>query len=227
MAILSKGNTFADGDQVTSTSLNNLVDNATFVAGSGGTTDDATLEVAAGQLKVKIIQTGNIADSAVTTAKIGDGQVTAVKLAADAVIPAGAIMPFAMNSNPTGWLACNGNDVSRSTYAALFSAISTTYGSGDGSTTFTLPDLRGYFVRGAGTNADGTASGAFGENQVDEFKSHVHATLMGQGNGVSSGCYSGGAQTAFSNDCGTRNTTSNGGDETRPRNIAMLYCIKT
>jgi microcystin-dependent protein len=227
MAILSKGNTFSDGDQVTSTSLNNLVDNATFVAGSGGTTDDATLEVAAGQLKVKIIQTGNIADSAVTTAKIGDGQVTAVKLAADAVIPAGAIMPFAMNSNPTGWLACNGDDVSRSTYAALFSAISTEYGSGDGSTTFTLPDLRGYFVRGYGTNSDGTASGGFGDKQADAFESHTHGFVDGQSylvpsttEGAGRAYGAGGVDTTVTFDAGS-------GTETRPRNIAMLYCIKT
>jgi hypothetical protein len=82
MAILSKGNTFSDGDQVTSTSLNNLVDNAAFVTGSGGTTDDATLEVnGSGRLQVKAIQTGNIASSAVTTAKIADDAVTTAKIA--------------------------------------------------------------------------------------------------------------------------------------------------
>jgi len=82
MAILSKGNTFADGDQVTSAKLNNLVDNATFVAGGDGTTDNATLEVnGSGTLQVKTIQTGNIASNAVTTAKIADSNVTTAKIA--------------------------------------------------------------------------------------------------------------------------------------------------
>ena len=63
----------------------------------------------------------------------------------------GMLMPFAGSSIPTGWLNCDGSAVSRSTYAALFSAVSTTWGSGDGSTTFNLPDLRGQTVIGAGT----------------------------------------------------------------------------
>jgi len=63
-------------------------------------------------------------------------------------LPAGSLMPYAGSSAPTGYLLCYGQAVSRSTYAALFSAISTTYGSGDGSSTFNLPDLRGRVVAG-------------------------------------------------------------------------------
>jgi hypothetical protein len=73
MAILVKGQTFANADDVTSTKLNNLVDSATFVSGAAGTTDDSTLEVnGSGRLQVKDsgIATGKIAASAVTTAKI-------------------------------------------------------------------------------------------------------------------------------------------------------------
>ena len=73
MAVLSKGQTFADGDDVTHTKLNNLVDAATFVAGASGTTDNSTLEVnGSGRLQVKDsgITTGKIGASAVTTAKI-------------------------------------------------------------------------------------------------------------------------------------------------------------
>tara|TARA_R110002020_G_scaffold373030_1_gene584468 strand:- start:296 stop:1519 length:1224 start_codon:yes stop_codon:yes gene_type:complete len=63
-------------------------------------------------------------------------------------LPAGSLMPYAGSSAPTGYLLCYGQAVSRSTYAALFTAISTTYGSGDGSSTFNLPDLRGRVVAG-------------------------------------------------------------------------------
>jgi microcystin-dependent protein len=75
-----------------------------------------------------------------------------------ALVPTGAVSPYAGTSEPTGWLFCYGQAVSRSTYAALFTAISTTYGSGDGSTTFNLPDLRGRVVAGqddmGGTSAN-------------------------------------------------------------------------
>ena len=84
MAILSKGQTFASGDQVTSTKLNDLVDDATFVTGTGNATDNSTLEVhASGYLKVKDlgIDTGQLATGAVETAKIEDLNVTTGKLA--------------------------------------------------------------------------------------------------------------------------------------------------
>jgi microcystin-dependent protein len=136
-------------------------------------------------------------------------------------------MVFAMNSAPAGWLAANGSNVSRTLYAALFAAIGTTYGSGNGSTTFTLPDLRGYFVRGSGTNSDGAASGGFGDKQADSFADHNHTINAGQQNSSSSGC---GVDNTFQKAgdyaCGLGITGSSGGTETRPKNIAMLYCIK-
>jgi microcystin-dependent protein len=66
-------------------------------------------------------------------------------------LPAGAVMPYAGSTAPSGWLLADGSAVSRTTFAALFSAISTTFGAGDGSTTFNLPDMRGKFPVGAGT----------------------------------------------------------------------------
>jgi phage-related tail fiber protein len=62
-------------------------------------------------------------------------------------IPAGSVAYFAMSSPPSGWVKANGAAISRSTYSSLFSAIGTTWGSGDGSTTFNVPDLRGEFAR--------------------------------------------------------------------------------
>ena len=69
------------------------------------------------------------------------------------VTPVGVIHMFAGSTSPVGWLICDGSTVSRSTYSALFAVIGTTYGSGDGNTTFTLPDLRGRVPIGAGTGA--------------------------------------------------------------------------
>lgn len=73
-------------------------------------------------------------------------------------MPAGVIVPYGGAAAPTGWLLCHGQAISRTTYADLFTAISTTYGVGDGSTTFNLPDLRGRVVAGqddmGGTSAN-------------------------------------------------------------------------
>jgi microcystin-dependent protein len=64
------------------------------------------------------------------------------------VIPAGTIAPFAGSVVPTGWMLCNGAAISRTTYSELFSAVGTSHGQGNGSTTFNLPDYRGQFLRG-------------------------------------------------------------------------------
>lgn len=74
--------------------------------------------------------------------------------------PTGAITMFAGSAAPTNWLICNGSPVSRTTYASLFSVISTTYGAGDASTTFNVPDMRGRIAVGAGTGTGGGASGS-------------------------------------------------------------------
>lgn len=66
-------------------------------------------------------------------------------------VPAGAMMAFGRSSAPSGWLPCDGSAVSRSMYPALFDAIGTSYGNGDGSTTFNVPDRRGRVSIGAGT----------------------------------------------------------------------------
>lgn len=74
-------------------------------------------------------------------------------------VPTGSLFPYAGSAAPTGYLLCDGSAVSRTTYATLFGVLSTTYGSGDGSTTFNLPDLRGRLPLGAGTGVGLNASG--------------------------------------------------------------------
>ena len=81
--------------------------------------------------------------------------------AGDWYTPPGAVMPYAGTSLPSGWLWCGGNLVSRTQYAALFKAIGTTYGAGDGKTTFALPDLSGRVVAMRGTSQSvGDTAGA-------------------------------------------------------------------
>lgn len=79
---------------------------------------------------------------------------TAVNTAIPAVTPAGAVMDFAGSTAPLGWLECDGSAVSRTTYSALFAAISTTWGPGDGVATFNLPSSSGRARIGRGTGTD-------------------------------------------------------------------------
>jgi Phage Tail Collar Domain len=72
--------------------------------------------------------------------------------------PTGIVAAFAGAAAPAGWLLCDGSAVSRATYSALFAVIGTTYGAGNGSTTFNLPDLRGRAVYGVGAGAPGVGS---------------------------------------------------------------------
>lgn len=94
----------------------------------------------------------------------------------DLGLAVGTIVPYGGSSVPTGWLLCDGSAVSRSTYRTLFNAISTSFGSGDGSTTFNLPDLRGkapYGVASSGTGS--TLGGAFGAvDHTHTGPSHTH-----------------------------------------------------
>jgi microcystin-dependent protein len=195
--------------------------------------------------------------AATPTVVVADGEVTLAKLTTavqQALLPAGAVQAFAMNAAPSGWLAANGTAVSRTTYAALFSAIGTTYGTGDGSTTFALPDLRGYFVRGSGTNSDGTAAGTFGAKQADALISHTHSGTTGNdspdhthtstfatatssaggpafvqgvvGTVPATTNTSSGASTRHTHSFSSSSMSPTGATETRPANIALLYCIK-
>jgi len=144
-------------------------------------------------------------------------------------VPAGTIITFAANASPNGWLECDGTAVSRTTYLVLYNTIGTTYGSGDGSTTFNLPDLRGYFIRGW-DHGKGLDSGrAFATVQNDSLKDHTHgmpnmvAGYYGPGRDVGSG---GGSISALGYYTTAVSAPNDAGVETRPKNISMMYCIK-
>jgi microcystin-dependent protein len=130
---------------------------------------------------------------------------------------AGKIEYFAGNTAPLGFLKANGAAISRTTYSRLFAYMGTTFGTGDGSTTFNLPDMRGEFVRGWDDGRGIDIGRTFGSWQVDDFKSHTHGQTF-----TSTAPYNVG-----SNGNGAFGSTgATGGVETRPRNIALLACIK-
>jgi microcystin-dependent protein len=163
------------------------------------------------------------ATTGTSTTQIASTAFVANAVAAISTTPAGAINFFAMSAAPAGYLKANGAEVSRSTYSALFAAIGTTFGAGNGTTTFALPDLRGQFVRSWADNGTAYDSGrTFGSTQADDLASHTHAvalTTASRSPGIAT------AQT-YSIPGGSTATTAVGGTETRPRNIALLACIK-
>jgi len=139
-------------------------------------------------------------------------------------VVAGMIMIWPAAVVPAGWLECNGSPVSRTTYANLFDAIGTLYGGGDGSTTFELPDLRGEFVRGFDNGRGVDAGRTLGSDQTDQVKEFD--VVIPQGNS-----YTGAGGTTVGRGADSPNnitiTIGDGNVETRPRNVAMKYIIKT
>ena len=91
------------------------------------------------------------------------------------IAPVGSVSAFVGNVAPRGYLLCNGDAVSRAVYPRLFSLIGTAYGTGDGSSTFNLPDYRGEFLRGADLGRGVEAGRTVGSRKMDTYKSHTHS----------------------------------------------------
>ncbi len=155
-----------------------------------------------------------------------DAQTLNGKTAIEIGVPVGTVITLSTENVPEGFLECNGAEISRTTYSRLFDVIGETYGAGDGSTTFNLPDLRGEFIRGW-DNGRGVDSGrTFASWQADELKEHTHISYQYIDND------DGGSTTSCENGNGHhdwnygRTTSATGGPETRPRNIALMFVIK-
>jgi microcystin-dependent protein len=138
-------------------------------------------------------------------------------------VPPGTVSAFAGPIAPTGWFFCQGQAVSRSVYSALFGAIGVWHGAGDGTTTFNLPDYRGEFLRGFDAGRGVDTGRVFGTLQMDEFKSHTHG--YDQFEIIGNGERDNNAQAGVS--LLPQVTTAAGGTETRPRNRAVNFMIRT
>ena len=162
------------------------------------------------------------------------------------MVPSGTVLYFAGQTAPAGWLKANGAAVSRTAYAALFAAIGTTYGAGDGRSTFNLPDLRGEFIRGWDDGRGVDSPRPMGSAQVDAVRQHYHGIgyispnnddgafvvrnwttaeqqnlqfINGNGNSAI-------RTLSASSNLGTTNAIDESAGETRPRNVALLAIIK-
>ncbi len=177
--------------------------------------------------------TGTLVDASIFVSQLADLEYNGTNWVILNPVPSsagvGQVGYFAMTSAPAGWLKANGAAVSRVTYAALFVAIGTSFGVGDGSTTFNIPDLRGEFMRGWDDGRGVDSTRAFGSWQSDELRSHRHRHSAGPHTDWAFGVYGGygnfGGGTP--DDPGyIAYTEDKGGAETRPRNLALLACIK-
>lgn len=158
-------------------------------------------------------------------------------------VPTGAVFWFAASTAPSGFLLCNGGALSTTTYAALFAIIGYTYGGSGG--TFNLPDLRGEFIRGwdAGRGVDSGRVFGSSQSQSTEAHQHIMPISWNTGNGdmllPNSFLYgtSGSIPRSYVNGSNTSQSTTSTAPlvstqiattsgETRPRNVALLPCIK-
>jgi microcystin-dependent protein len=139
-----------------------------------------------------------------SSGNFGTSQITLAQLSAAVsafLMPVGTIIASGTTSTPTGYLYCDGTAASRTLYPALFTAIGTNYGAGDGSTTFNLPDCRGYFLRGQAASSvndpdtdsrtaqhsGGNTGNNVGSVQNWQIQSHTHSNSLfdpGHGHGV-------------------------------------------
>jgi hypothetical protein len=235
---------FVSGEVITPAKLNSAQSPTAAIAFStADDTDDSTLEVSGGKLRVK--------DGGITSAKL-------LAAVANALMPVGAVQAFARSTAPTGWLAANSDTIGSASsnathasadYAALFTVlwdnwtntdlpILTSGGSAstrgaDAATDFAankrlpLPDLRGIFVRGSGSQTIGGTgyTGTFALKESDALKSHTHTVSGQSGIGYTLGPASANAAN-FSGAETSSDASTGSSTETRPANIALLYCIK-
>lgn len=119
-------------------------------------------------------------------------------------IPTGSIFPFAGIAEPEGFLLCNGQEVSRFTYAKLYGVLGDTYGAGDGSTTFNLPDFRDRVAQGANNNLGETKEAGL-PNITGSFSSAINAYRTASVN--AKGAFSGTRGATDANATGTNAVT--------------------
>ena len=219
---------------------------------AAGTGTWAELNAAAIYTFLNVLTDGTLAANSDTALPTQKAMKTYVDLLRTLVVgnqmPPGAVQAFAMSTAPTGWLECDGSAISRVTYAALFTNISTLYGIGDGSTTFGLPDYRGQFLRGWDHGRGVDAGRTIGSAQADLLASHAHTAssavtdpghlhsvnpvVTTPGGNFSFGTASNAAYASINSGASTTGITvattvnANGGSETRPKNAAVMMCIK-
>lgn len=171
------------------------------------------------------------ADAVLRTQDIADGIVTTAKLdSAVATISTGTIISYSKGTLPSGYLNCDGSAVSRTTYADLFAVVGTTYGSGDGSSTFNLPDLQDNHPIGvSGSKALGTKAGSTSVTLAEtNLATHDHSYSVTNYTASQSNTNAvQGRQLAYQTAKNVGNAGSSTAFNTFPPYIALKFMIKT
>ena len=204
-------------------------------------------------MKIEILEGSNYRE--VSYAQLPSSPYSEVAHNATLTFPTGIIIPFAgpAENIPAGWMLCDGSAISRSEYANLYKAIGVCWGTGDGSTTFNLPDLRGMFLRGvsgeSGNDEDAenrivlTANGGNTGNKVGSYQSDAIRNITGNFTAYPaflqvspSGCFEAGSsdrvvsQVQYTTGGSSISFNASGsvpvGSDNRPKNVYVTYIIK-
>lgn len=136
------------------------------------------------------------------------------------IVPVGSIYWYTSETIPDGFLLCDGSNIGRTDYASLFAVIGTVFGAGDGSTTFTLPDLRAAFIRGAGSQDGYSATFA---NKQNATMLRYYGNYLWLGSDYENQKSDSSSNIAVQNTPGSSET---GSFRVRPYNIALTPIIK-
>lgn len=235
-------------NSVTSDAIaNNAVDTLAIATNAVTVNEIANNAVEAAKLGTSAVETAKIKDDAVTSQKIPNNEISLAKLTSAAIAairnPVGTVIWYAGSTAPTGYLKCNGDTIANGsgTTQNITADFSDLYAIVGG----TLPDLRGEFIRGF-DDGKGTDNGrSIRSTQSDDFKEHTHTASVtdpghshtfdshnddnSDGNTLNdrSNLSNQWTMTSSSETTGISVSNANtGGTETRPRNIALLACIK-
>lgn len=232
-------------DSVNSNTGGPLIGTVTLPAASSRTVFVQASGTASGSCGVVADQAGRAIEWSIDYTPTSSQAPTSIAQGADLL---GTVFYTGASICPVNSLAADGTAVSRTTYSTLFNKISTTFGTGDGSTTFNVPDMRGIFIRGAGTQSvSGTSySGTLGTKTAENMKNHIHQWLKYNGTATSNQTWNSsasatnlttststngthiqgvGSGTVIDNDGYTNTQGSVAGGETAPANIGMTPCI--
>ena len=223
---------------------------------TAGTNTD--FNVAVGTVKnmnTAVGEANTIGSTADTTVNASVANVTTLNATAGkGILPIGSVVPFAGSTAPTNFFECDGSSKARGTYASLFSAIGTAWGTADGAS-FNLPDLRGQFLRGydngAGTDPDaatrtaiktgGATGDSVGSEQADALQTHAHEhdhditsstddqvddTGRDDTQTYDNSVYNAGGTNNTTSSDSTAPTTGRITSETRPTNANVMYIIR-
>lgn len=242
MPQLTVTKTYDDGQVLTEGQLDAAFQSIqTFINVTGlGADNIQDNSIGAAEIQTSSVTESKLASDSVSTVKVQDGAITQAKLATtlqQLLLPTSTMLDYGGVTAPAGFLICDGQAYSRTTYSALFAVIGVKFGNGDGTTTFNVPDARGRFVRmvdgsalrdpdsaaRTAMNTGGATGNQIGSVQEDAFQTHTHTFAYTTAGQVPSMVMQSGSGLTGSITTSAAGTSA----ETRPENFYANKIIKT